>query len=282
MTCESKKWHKELLSLLGFENDKDLDLQWLHPVHTPHVVDYVKKSSILIYISMEKWFKELTDEASLIFHHLNMFRQLGAIIDRNESLKKMDQTLFVWMRMAFTVDLVIGIGRIIDDRKDSLSLIRFLHELKTREDYLSRRKYVEKYNNSSNIDSTQKYLLEIANKHFDSLAGEEIDVYPVNKIEEDISRITQQSPCKDIINFRNQYSAHLSKVKYSVPTYDELFIAFRAIEEVFKKFNFIMNAADIDTMTPMPQGDWQKPLTIPWSVEGIGTDSKSEPENVPK
>lgn len=267
-TCESKKWHKELLVLLGFASDKDLDLERLHETETPHVAQYIKEGSELIYTSMEKWFEELNKEAFLIFHHLNLFKQLFEILDKNESLKSMDRTLFQWMRTAFTTDLVIGIGRLLDDKKNSLSFIRFLHELKDRDDYLSRKKYVEKYNNFSGVGSIRKYMLELANKHFDNLAGEGTDIYPVAKINEDISILIQKPPCRDVIGFRNQYVAHLSKIKYSSPpTYEELFNTFEIIETVMKKYNLIMNAAHIDSFTPTPQGYWQQPLTIPWIVE---------------
>ncbi len=268
-TCEAKTWHKELLGLLGFANEKDLHLEWLYKIETPRVAQYIKEGSELIYTSMEKWLEELNKEAFSIFHHLNLFKQLFEIIDKNESLKSMDRTIFQWMRTAFITDLVIGIGRLLDDKKNSLSFIRFLHELKDRDDYLSRKKYVEKYNNFPGADSVRKFMLDLANKHFDSLAGEGTDIYPVAMVNEDISMFTQKPPCRDVIGFRNQYVAHLSKIKYSSPpTYEELFKTFEIIETAMRKYNLIMSAAHIDSFTPTPQGYWQQPLTIPWIVEG--------------
>ena len=111
-------------------------------------------------------------------------------------------------------------------------------------------------------------MLQLANQHFDSLAGKGADIYPVATINEDISILTQRPPCRDIIGFRNQYIAHLSKIKYSSPpTYEKLFETFAIIETTMKKYNLIMSAAHIDTFTPVPQGYWQEPLTIPWIVE---------------
>ncbi|MEK6563590.1 MAG: hypothetical protein AABZ65_00990 [Candidatus Omnitrophota bacterium] len=267
-TCEAKNWRKELLDLLGFTNEKDLHLEWLHETEAPHVARYTEEGSELIYTSMEKWFEELNKEAFLIFHHLNLFKQLFEILDKNKSLENMDQTIFQWMRTAFTADLVIAIGRLLDDKKSSRSFIRFLHELKDRDDYLSREKYVEKYNNFPGVSSVRKYMLELANKHFDSLAGENTKIYPADNVNEDISILTQRTPCGDIIGFRNQYLAHLSKIKYSSPpTYGELFKTFEIIETVMKKYNLIMNAAHVDSFTPIPQGYWQQPLTIPWIGE---------------
>ena len=48
-TFESRKWHSELLSLLGFSKKEHLDLQRHHPTETSHVADYIKQGSIVIY-----------------------------------------------------------------------------------------------------------------------------------------------------------------------------------------------------------------------------------------
>ncbi|MFA5062837.1 MAG: nucleotidyltransferase domain-containing protein [Candidatus Omnitrophota bacterium] len=48
---ESKKWHEELLARLQFKDAQGLDLQRYDPVETPHVADYIKKGSVVIYDS---------------------------------------------------------------------------------------------------------------------------------------------------------------------------------------------------------------------------------------
>ena len=83
--------------------------------------------------------------------------------------------------------------------------------MKDRDDYLGRKKYVEKYNNFPGPNAIVKHMLELANQHFDNLAGEGTDIYPKDKINEDISILTQKSPCGDVIGFRNKYIAHPSK-----------------------------------------------------------------------
>ena len=47
--ADGKKWHKELLTLLCFSKYDDLDLERCHPTETPHIVEYIKKDSLLIY-----------------------------------------------------------------------------------------------------------------------------------------------------------------------------------------------------------------------------------------
>lgn len=47
--CEGKKWHSELINLLGFTEDKHLDLESYHPQETSHVAKYLEECSLIIY-----------------------------------------------------------------------------------------------------------------------------------------------------------------------------------------------------------------------------------------
>ena len=163
---------------------------------------------------MEKWLEEIQQAAFTIFHHLSLFRQLGEIIDSNKKFKTMDQTLFVWMRRAFTVDLVIGIGRLCDDSKNTKSLVRFLRTLKKDKFYLSRERYTDLYKNKFSNDSmADNFMKELAHKHFDRLAGKKVESYPKANIEADIAKLIKENPCQKILGFRNEYIAHLGKIK---------------------------------------------------------------------
>lgn len=47
--CEKKNWHKELSDLLGFSKDEQLDLECHRFGETPHISQYLKSGSVLIY-----------------------------------------------------------------------------------------------------------------------------------------------------------------------------------------------------------------------------------------
>ena len=208
---------------------------------------------------MEDKLIKLINDVVFIFNHLDLFKKLGDIIDKNQSLKTMDQTLLTWMRNAFIVDLVISIGRICDDDARTSSLVQFLKELKQKEEYLTRKRHVELYNTS---DSS---VLDIPNRTFDNLAGKKEQIYPPAKIEADISRITRDNPCYKILYFRHQYIAHSDSVKtVDPPTLGELFEAFEIIKEIVLSYNVLIWATAMMDLTPSMQGDWAKVLTIPW------------------
>ena len=96
---------------------------------------------------------------------LDLFKKLNDIITNNTKLAELDSTLLTWMRDSFTVDLVIGIGRICDADKRTQSLVRFLQDLKDHPEHLTRDAYIKLYK------SDDSFILGLAGKHFDGLAG---------------------------------------------------------------------------------------------------------------
>lgn len=208
---------------------------------------------------MNVWLEKINSETILLFHHLNLFKKLNDIISGNEKLKRMDSTLIGWMRKAFTDDLIIGLGRICDTDKRTESLIRFLKELKNHPECLTRSAYIQLYK------SDNAFMLEIANRDFDNLAGQGAEAFSIEKIDTDLKRLVEEDPCKKIRSFRDQYVAHSDAIKDGAPpTYDDLFATFEIIEEVVKKYNILLRAANMSHVTPTIQGNWEEALTIPW------------------
>lgn len=204
---------------------------------------------------MEKWLLELNTEAFWIFHHLQLFKNFRETLNGNEKLKSMNSTIPDWMHSSFTNDLAVAIGRLCDKTARTKSFVKFLEKLRKEDFYLSRGRYVGLYKNVG---------LVMANHDFDSLAGKGEDNYPVKYIDEDIWKLTKETSCKKIIDFRNQYIAHLAKEKSPPPTYDDMFAAFEIIENVIIKYNLLLTAEALTRLTPTVQGDWKEVFTVPW------------------
>lgn len=210
-------------------------------------------------IDMTEALNRMTNEVIMLFHHLDLFKQLNDIIVQNKALSAMDSTLLTWMRRAFSADLVVGIGRIIDADSRTQSLVCFLRQLRDHPECITRDAYVSLY------ESVNHLTLEMANQHFDNIAGKGEQSFSLQKIEDDISLLTQEAPCKKIRDFRDQYIAHNDAVKDNPPpAYDELFAAFETIKDIVKRYNLLLRAASMVDLTPTIQGDWQEVLTIPW------------------
>ncbi len=204
---------------------------------------------------MLDWLEELVDqEVGWLFHHLDLFKKVFTLIDENKNLKSKDPTVLNWMHRAFLDDLVIGIGRICDDNKRSRSLTQFLYKLKKEKHLLTRKHYVSLYK----ILPIQK-----AHNDFDGLAGQGKAFYQTSLIDEDIHKLTKEEPCKKILDFRNEYVAHINNRRNSPPLYEDLLASFKIIETVISKYYLLLRANSL-LLTPVMQGDWQEVLTIPW------------------
>lgn len=213
----------------------------------------------LVGKDMNVWLEKINREIFLLFHHLDLFQRLNDIIANNEKLKRMDSTLIAWMRKAFTVDLVMGLGRVCDIDMRTESLVRFLEELKKRPGRLTRGAYIQLYKNDNAL------MLASANRDFDNLAGPGVVTFAIEKIDSDIKRLTETDSCKKIKDFRDQYVAHSDASKDGLPpTYNDLFAAFKVIEEVVKKYNLLLRSTCMVGVTPTIQGNWEEALTIPW------------------
>jgi hypothetical protein len=207
---------------------------------------------------MEEWLDKLNKEAISICHHLDLFKKLGEIIDKNQKIKEMDNTLVGWMRRAFITDLIIAIGRICDKDTRTGSLVNFLQELKDKKDYLTRERFVQLYPEDDRWDG-------IANADFDNLAGTGEQIFPPRIILEDILRITEEEPFKKILLYRHQYIAHSDKGREEISiTFAELYQAFDIIEEIVKKYNLLLRSSQFVKLAPEMQGYWEEVLTIPW------------------
>ncbi|MDD5044483.1 MAG: hypothetical protein PHU91_02525 [Candidatus Omnitrophica bacterium] len=204
--------------------------------------------------NIEAWLERINKEIISVYHHLDLYKKLSKIIESNDKLKKMDGVLLKWMQNAFTVDLVIGICRIIDTHHKSASLVKFLDKLKKETEYLKRERFLKLY----------KEDLYFANRDFDNLAGKNEISFPVEKINSDIKCITEEEPFKKIKSFRDQYIAHSDKEREIIHlTYLELFNAFEILERILNKYNVFVRAASFAQIEPI-LGYWQEVLTIPW------------------
>ena len=207
---------------------------------------------------MLKRLKLIWNETVSVFHHLNLFKFTDGLFEKNKRLREKDSTYFDWIMQSSTVDLIIRTARLCDDRTDTESLTRFLRKLKKDTYLLSR----ERYKNLYKKDPMD--LKDLADHYFDKLAGKNESHYPEKLIDADIKTLTQDNPCRRIIDYRNEYIAHLAKEKGPASTYNELFESLTILSNLENKYEMLLKASSSMSHTPTIQGNWREVLTIPW------------------
>ncbi len=203
------------------------------------------------------WFQELSDEVTILFHDLFLFRTTRDLIDLFVKPYCKDFTYTDWIRRSATDSLVIRVGRLCDPDMGTRSFVAFLNALKTKENrYLSRAKHLEMFDDKTH-----------AGKRFEEFGGNKSG-FPIAKINADIKKLIHEGPCRKIIKYRNEYIAHRAKIQSGPPTYNELFEATKIVSSILKVYELLLLGRMITKRTPTIQGDWTRALRVPWLPEG--------------
>ena len=203
------------------------------------------------------WLDNLTDEIFELFHCLELFKfTRDEVLAKNPLiLKGADTTYFDWIMRSSTVDMIIRVTCLCDQRPDTESLVCFLRALGNEPYYLSRDRFIKLYVGSG--------VEDFATRDFERLCGRVVTSFPVAFINSDIALLTNEEPFSKIKDHRNQWIAHLAKTKGDSGHYDDLFVATEKIEVLIKKYKLLLTGGSLLSATPTIQGNWQAVLQTP-------------------
>ena len=109
----------------------------------------------------------------LTFNHI--YNELWKIIENNEILQK-DNLFYWWLGQIYFDAITIGIRRFIGKRKDSISLIRFLEEIK--KDRAYNLKEINVQGDIKNIEDITKKIKDVTNERIAHRGLQEIENIP--------------------------------------------------------------------------------------------------------
>ena len=153
----------------------------------------------------------------------------------------------------------MGIRRQVDKHSDAASLRNLLLDMKKNYNLLTRKRYLELY--SEEMQSR-------GNKDYDNLAGESVNIFPLEKLEKDLQEL------ENIDNLHKTYIdkrlAHREKIKTLTPmgTYQDLDDAIMIFKEITFRYYLLLLAETIELFTS-PKRDWKNIFSQAWIV---GTD----------
>lgn len=179
----------------------------------------------------------LENEMVMIIIHNRVFREVTDII-RNNPIIYRTNPFFSWMVNAYVSDITVRIRRLVDDRKDVRSLVRFLKKLMD--------------------DSTRDW----AGKVWVSINKE--------LIRKDINELKIE--CKVINKYTNFFITHTnaegldqsSKEKITIPTFDDLEKVVKYLNNLIIKYYLHIKAIDKGESLMPHLGNWKSIFKVPW------------------
>jgi hypothetical protein len=217
---------------------------------------------------LRAWLKVLEDTIWRMRVDQHIFRTLFAIIDGNPELQSRQSHLYLWMYDNYVERMAMGVRRLRDPRKGTISLTKFLRRLSGNPMVISRAFYFTHFPaDYPRIPRATKEEKEFLRNHFingeyDRLVCEGWNQPTAGQLENEIAWLdTFGAP---VVEYATKRIAHHDEdPPLAFASLDDIDVFIEYSEELFRKYNVLVNATTTNLDAHINY-DWLAPLRIPW------------------
>ncbi|CAN5240967.1 hypothetical protein BH18GEM1_BH18GEM1_08150 [soil metagenome] len=208
----------------------------------------------------QQWIQTIEEDVRGLLIQAHIFHEIQDIIRANPALDQ-PSSFYSWMGAVHASSCAVGVRRQADKRRDVICLTRLLKEIEADDHLLHREWFLSLY-------TDPKVREQIADSHFDSLAGEGATYYEASRAGKDRERL--QSTATTIRQYVNKRVAHRGEDDpKEIPTFKDLDEAIVVLEDLVVKYNSLLRATPYpDDLLPTWQYDWKAIFQVPWITDG--------------
>ena len=206
---------------------------------------------------IEQWKKEIgviiadvTDAIESQF----IFKRLSEIVNTNPKIKT-DNLFWDHLTANFGAFLVLGIARQVDERREVISLLKLLKDIRDNAVVITRNWFADQY--EPNLPR------QIGEQHFSESfgSGATLDAAIVEKDIHDLESTTAK-----VKRFRHNRIAHKNADERLVISlnFAEVEEALRVIENLVIKYQLLLNQSGYDKLMPTITYNWESIFRTPW------------------
>jgi hypothetical protein len=200
--------------------------------------------------------KENVTEA-LINQHI--FWEVQGVIRHNPQLQNIPSAFYQWMWSTFVHSSALAVRRQVDRDRKSVSLLRFLTEVRECPDLISR-----DYHRSLYGRYAKELADELARLTYDKHVGAGASKLDRNTVQQEIDSLHKAS--KTIHHYADRTVAHYDTRGLSepVPKFADLEECLKVLEKLVLRYLLLLKGASQSTLLPTFMYDWKAVFTIPW------------------
>ena len=202
-----------------------------------------------------QWLEIIRIDVTNLSVSRHIFWEVQNIIKANAKIQ-LASSFYEWMGPAYAVFQSVGLRRLVDSRKDTVSFRRLLAEIARQPGVISRERYVALYEDSV-------IRKRIADRAFDKFAGPgkpHIDPGMVRKDHDQLIRKIEGM--KDYVDKRVAHFAEREPTR--LPTYGDIDDCLDFVEALLKKYLAVLRAEAHLEILPTWQYDWKQIFRYPW------------------
>jgi len=207
-----------------------------------------------------RWLARLNTELTTLVISNEIFRRTAEIVRRNPSIQR-PADFHRWLVRSHGVASLVAVRRLMDRRKDVVSLRRLLDDIASNHSALTRGSYVSFF---------EPDLKAWAHDQFDEIAGPASQNLPGEVPKRDL--VDLQKRHERIRHLVNQQLAHLDarNLRRKPPSAHDLEDVVGAMESTFLKYQTLLTGKAASHLLPTWQYDWTEIFGRPWLVEENG------------
>ena len=203
----------------------------------------------------KKWVKNLDrirGEVTELVLSRHVFQRIYDIVSDNNKINK-GNLFYDWLSRHYAQTCLMGIRRLTDKNKNTISLYVLLLDCLENSDKLSRTLHVGLY---------KRGMEDLGEREFDKLAGKNSKIFPKSEIEQDVKKLEN---IREVLkSHTNKRIAHLDKKEPGkIPTFLDIFQSIDVLVEIAHKYSLLFTATDHKFM-PVIQYDWEFIFKTPW------------------
>jgi len=197
----------------------------------------------------DRWVDSIHKDVEKLLSNREIYRRYLEIVKNNQEIQS-PSDFHIWVRENYVASVVTAIRRQLDTRKDVISLMRLLTEIRSHNQILSR----DWHKNAHQYDW--------ADADFTNVAGNGA-FFAKEIAEEDIKQL--ESLGKSIQEYTHKYIAHKSKDQMKkLPTFNDVDKFIEKLEEITKKYILLFTASGYAGLLPIWQYDWEEIFRKKW------------------
>jgi hypothetical protein len=217
---------------------------------------------------LKDWLKVLEDAIWRMRVDQHIFRAVFHIIETNPQLQKRQSHLYIWMYDNYVERMAMGVRRLRDPRRGTISLTKFLRRLSGNPSLVSRAFYFSHFPADfpriPRATKPQKAFLRksFLNREYDRIVGEGLSQPTAEQFENEVAWL--DSFGAPVVEYATRRIAHHDEVPPTTfPSLDDVDTFIEYAEELFRKYNVLVNATST-YLDAHINYDWMAPLRIAW------------------
>jgi AbiU2 len=215
-----------------------------------------------------EWLNELESIVYLMKFKQFMFHGTWDVIRGNEELQKRRSHFFDFFTNLYLESMAMAIRRVCDDDSRTLSLVTFLHLVRSNPELVSRAAYASFFPEYTIANSTLPKAVRalmreyIINRDYDNIVGKGLDQPTDKDICRDISSL--RKPAKKLLTFVRKRVAHFDReAPKDLPTLADIDSLVEAATKLVQKYLLLLKGSSSELDLHF-RYDWLAPFRVAW------------------